>query len=122
MMRLSNYRPVYDSTPMWVIQACHPKGPCEPVLTYRHAMPPIYSMISDGALRIELLGGSIQEVHRDEIQAGTIKRRIIIQHHRGEESRAQLSRFRQQLGLPPGTGYYDTCDRALDVRPNVKAR
>lgn len=116
LMRLSSYQPKLDS-PMWVVQACHPRGDCQPVVTYHHALPPAYSITPSGALRIDILGGFIEDVHRDEIKTGGVTRPVIVHHVLGK-TQADLDRFRERIGLPPGSWAKDNCDPALEVRPS----
>lgn len=111
MMRLSGYQKrAFDSNMMWVVQACHPKGGCEVVLTYRDAPRPIYPIDAGGALRIEILGGVIDEMHRDRITLGGVSRPIHLRHLTGPGSKAERSRFRARMDQAPRNAYGDRCD------------
>ena len=120
LMRLSSYQPKSDSIPMWVIQACHPKGGCAPVITYRHSICRRFTrsgLMARSASRFLVVRSSrcIANRSRPVAQIGrwfsnTIRERRVATSLRASEN---------GWDSRPGNSFRDTCDPALDVRPSA---
>jgi hypothetical protein len=116
LMRLSSY----SADQLWVVQACHRTGTgCAPILTYRHSLPPAFSVAKDGTVTIELLGGFVSEIHRDEIQMGPDRRYdVVVRHITGNVGEEGLNRFRARIGFPPGQLTKDVCTLHRELNPD----
>lgn len=99
----------------WLVQACQPHGHCVPIVTSRDTLGPVYSLSRDGGVVVELLGGTIADVHRREIRVGGRTRPIVVQHITG---RADVNRFRARMGLPPGRSLRELCEPDVEIRPS----
>lgn len=123
LMRLSTYRRSIHGDQLWLVQACQSQGYCEPLVTFRLATGPVYSIDDQGALVIELLGGRVVGVHRRELssQFGRDARPVVVRTLMGRRTQEELNRFRARMGLPPGNYSRDLCDRAIDPRPSFAA-
>jgi len=121
-MRLSTYYRSIQGDQLWLVQACQSQGYCEPVVSFHHALGPVYSIDDQGALVIELLGGTVVGVHRRELSSrfGGDARPVVVRTVVGRSQEA-LNRFRARMGLPPGNLSQDLCDRAIDPRPSFAA-
>jgi hypothetical protein len=120
LMRVSSFWP-YGSgfaERHWLVQACQPQGHCLPIVTSRDTIGPVYSLTREGGVVVELLGGTVADVHRQEIRFGGRTRPIIVRHITG---RADVNRFRARMGLPPGRFSRDLCQPDLELRPSFAA-
>ncbi|HYI63343.1 MAG TPA: hypothetical protein VEW71_00505 [Allosphingosinicella sp.] len=102
----------------WLVQACQPQGYCLPIVTSRDTLGPVYSLNREGGVVVELLGGTIVDVHRREIRSGGRTRSITVQHVTG---RADVNRFRARMGLPPGRFLQELCEPDMEIRSSFAA-
>jgi hypothetical protein len=107
-LRLGSHTAFADSVRFFVVQACHSSGTlCSPLLTYRSAMPPVYT-VAGKVLKVRLLGGNEPEVHAARFDAGDTEYAVRVERITGDVGQAGVDAFQRQVRhrCPPGNRQY----------------